>query len=105
VPRLAGSEKVLRPTREDGPLPSPRSFATREAELAFLVERVRTLHAEGVPHEEMAILYRLNARSEEYEEELAAAGIPYQVRGAAFLSRPAAKRLPRALENVDSREV
>lgn len=47
----------------------------------------------------MAILYRTNARSEDYEEALAAAGIPYQVRGGAFLARPAAKRLLRVLRD------
>ena len=43
---------------------------------------------EGVPFEEMAVLYRINARSEPFEEAFAAAGIPYQVRDGAFLRRP-----------------
>ena len=42
----------------------------------------------GVPLEEMAVLYRINARSEPFEEAFAAAGIPYQVRDGAFLRRP-----------------
>ena len=36
----------------------------------------------------MAVLYRINARSEPFEEAFAAAGIPYQVRDGAFLRRP-----------------
>ena len=45
----------------------------------------------------MAVLYRLNARSEDYEEAFALAGIPFQVRGAAFIQRPAARRTLRLL--------
>jgi DNA helicase II / ATP-dependent DNA helicase PcrA len=58
---------------------------------------VRRLAGEGVPYEEMAVLYRLNARSEDYEEAFALAGIPFQVRGAAFIRRPAAQRTLRLL--------
>ena len=46
------------------------------------------LRADDVALEEMAILYRINARSEPFEEAFAAAGIPYQVRDGAFLRRP-----------------
>jgi DNA helicase-2/ATP-dependent DNA helicase PcrA len=34
------------------------------------------------------VLYRINARSEPFEEAFAAAGVPYQVRDGAFLRRP-----------------
>jgi DNA helicase-2/ATP-dependent DNA helicase PcrA len=47
----------------------------------------------------MAVLYRLNARSEDYEEAFAFAGIPFQVRGAAFIRRPAAQRTLRLLRD------
>jgi DNA helicase II / ATP-dependent DNA helicase PcrA len=43
---------------------------------------------EAVPLEEIAVLYRINARSEPFEEAFAAAGIPYQVRDGSFLRRP-----------------
>ena len=55
----------------------------------------------GVPYEEMAILYRINARSEPFEEALAAAHVPYQVRDGAFLRRPG----PRAVLHRLQREV
>ena len=45
----------------------------------------------------VAVVYRVNARSEDFEEALADAGIPYQVRGGAFLSRPAARSVLRRL--------
>ena len=95
VPRLGGAEKVLRATRAEGPAPVARSFATAELEAAFVVERIQALHAEGVPDEEMAILFRTNARSADYEEALSEAGIPSQ--GAALLERDAAKQLLKAL--------
>lgn len=99
APRLGGSDKRLRAVRADGPEPEIRAFADRPDEIAFLVARLRAAAEERVPWEEMAILYRTNARSEDYEEALAEAGIPYQVRGGAFLERPAAKRLLRVLRD------
>ena len=95
VPRLGGAEKVLRATRAEGPEPVTRSFSTPELEAAFVVERIRELNGQGAPHEEMAILFRTNARSADYEEALSEAGIPSQ--GAALLARDAAKQLLKAL--------
>ncbi|HEX9824346.1 MAG TPA: ATP-dependent DNA helicase UvrD2, partial [Actinomycetota bacterium] len=87
--RLGGYEKILTPTRPSGPPPVVRPMLGDAAEAAFVVEEVRRLHtSEGVPHEEMAVLYRVNARSERFEEALAGAGIPFQVRDGAFLRRP-----------------
>ncbi|MBA3364339.1 MAG: ATP-dependent helicase, partial [Actinobacteria bacterium] len=93
VPKLGGVEKVLRATSAKGPEPELQPFADRPAEERFVVERIRALHQGGMPLEDMAVLYRLNARSENYEEALAGAGIPFRVRGGAFLARAAARRL------------
>jgi DNA helicase-2/ATP-dependent DNA helicase PcrA len=95
VPKLGGAEKVLRATRPEGPEPVARSFAEPVLEAGFLVERIRELYAVGTPYEEMAILFRTNARSADYEEALHDAEIPSQ--GAALLSRDAAKQLLKAL--------
>lgn len=87
--RLGGYEKVLRATRPSGPAPVVRPVPGEAVEAGFVVDEVRRLHAsEGVPYEEMAVLYRINARSERFEEALADAGIPFQVRDGAFLRRP-----------------
>ncbi len=93
TPRLGGAAKTLRPSRARGPEPVLGAFDGAE-ETRFIVDRVRSLHAEeGIPYDEMAVLYRTNARSEGYEEAFAAAWVPVQVREAAFLKRQAARRV------------
>ena len=59
----------------------------------------------SVPLEEIAVLYRINARSEPFEEAFAAAGIPYQVRDGAFLRRPGPRSVLHRLKRAgrDSR--
>jgi DNA helicase-2/ATP-dependent DNA helicase PcrA len=61
------------------------------------VARIRQLIAEGVGPGEIAILYRINARSISYELELREAGVPYQVAKGGFLERRAAKNMIRRL--------
>ncbi len=97
VPRLGGAEKVLRATRSAGPGPVTRSFGEPEHEAAYIAERMRQLHGDGTPYEEMALLFRTNARSADFEEALTDSEIPFQ--GAAFLSRAGAKQLLKALRN------
>ena len=104
VPRLGGAEKTLRATRPEGPEPELRAVAGGE-EFGIVLERIRTLAAAGVDHREMAILYRTNARSAEWEEALSAAGIPFVVRAGAFLERQAARRLLGAVRGSDSTRV
>jgi DNA helicase II / ATP-dependent DNA helicase PcrA len=87
--RLGGFRKTLRATRPSGPPTVARAAPDEEAEIVAVVQAVRGLHQdEDVPLEEIAVLYRINARSEPFEEAFAAAGIPYQVRDGAFLRRP-----------------
>jgi DNA helicase-2/ATP-dependent DNA helicase PcrA len=88
TPELGGFAKTLRATHPDGPNPTARPFAEPAAEVTFVVEEVRRLHAQAIPLEDIAVLYRINARSEPYEEAFAAAGLPYQVRDGSFLRRP-----------------
>jgi DNA helicase-2/ATP-dependent DNA helicase PcrA len=90
---LGGFEKRLRPTVGDGPNPTARGLPTAQAEVTFVLDEVEKLHAGGTAYEEMAVIYRINARSEAYEEAFADAGVPYQVRDAAFLRRPAARAI------------
>jgi DNA helicase-2/ATP-dependent DNA helicase PcrA len=89
VPRMGGFEKHLRATVPSGPPPTIRPVTGgARAEVGFVVEEVRRLVRQGIRLEQIAVLYRINARSEAFEEALAEAGIPYQVRDDAFLRRP-----------------
>jgi DNA helicase II / ATP-dependent DNA helicase PcrA len=105
TPRLGGAPKTLQAVQPAGPEPSVRPYATRDEETSSVVARMRELAAEGVPYDEIAILFRLNARSEPWEEALAQAEIPYQVRGGPFLARPAARRLRQVLGGSHSTAV
>jgi len=95
VPRLGGAEKMLRATLPSGTAPETRSFGEPEEEAAFIVERIRELQTAGTAFEEIALLFRTNARSADFEEALTDAAIPFQ--GAALLSRDGAKQLLKAL--------
>ncbi|MFN2543258.1 MAG: 3'-5' exonuclease, partial [Actinomycetota bacterium] len=87
--KLGGYDKKLRPTRSSGPQSTIRPVADEASEADLVVQEVRRLHGgERIPYEDMAVLYRINARSERFEEALADAGIPFQVRDGAFLRRP-----------------
>ncbi|MDQ7848987.1 MAG: DNA helicase PcrA [Armatimonadota bacterium] len=50
-------------------------------EARFVVETIRHHHEEGRAYREMVVLYRTNAQSRLFEEQLLRAGIPYQVVG------------------------
>src|SRR6185436_15546202 len=71
-----------------------------EEEIASVVQAVDKLRADDVALEEIAVLYRINARSEPYEEAFAAAGIPYQVRDGAFLRRPGPRSVLQRLKRL-----
>ena len=96
--RLGGFRKTLRATRPSGPPPLARAEPDEEAEVAAIVQAVRGLRTEGVPLEGIAVLYRINARSEPFEEAFAAAAIPYQVRDGAFLRRPGPRAVMQRLK-------
>ncbi|WP_251058830.1 MULTISPECIES: ATP-dependent DNA helicase UvrD2 [unclassified Streptomyces] len=68
--------------REPGPDPVYAEYPDEPAEAEGVAGRIRDLIAAGVPAGEIAVLYRINAQSEVYEQALADAGVPYQLRGA-----------------------
>ncbi|MFB4312621.1 ATP-dependent DNA helicase UvrD2 [Actinomadura sp. 21ATH] len=75
--------------RADGPDPVFNEYDDEIAEADDVARRARKLIEEGVPAREIAVLYRINAQSEAYESALAAAGVPYVLRGAErFFERP-----------------
>ncbi|MFE6459263.1 ATP-dependent DNA helicase UvrD2 [Streptomyces cinereoruber] len=80
--RAAEHRLELFSQRDPGPEPAYAEYADEPAEAEGTARRVRDLIAAGVPAGEIAVLYRINAQSEVYEQALADAGVPYQLRGA-----------------------
>ncbi|MEU9375173.1 ATP-dependent DNA helicase UvrD2 [Streptomyces sp. NPDC048255] len=80
--RAAEHRLELISQRETGPDPVYAEYPDEPAEAEGVAGRIRDLIAAGVPAGEIAVLYRINAQSEVYEQALADAGVPYQLRGA-----------------------
>ncbi|MEU5920138.1 ATP-dependent DNA helicase UvrD2 [Streptomyces sp. NPDC047141] len=80
--RAAEHRLELLSQRGTGPEPVYTEYADEPAEAEGTARRIRDLIAAGVPAGEIAVLYRINAQSEVYEQALADAGVPYQLRGA-----------------------
>ncbi|MGW4232311.1 ATP-dependent DNA helicase UvrD2 [Streptomyces sp. NPDC004980] len=80
--RAAEHRLELVSQRAKGPEPVHTEYADEPAEAEGTARRIRDLIAAGVPAGEIAVLYRVNSQSEVYEQALADAGVPYQLRGA-----------------------
>ncbi|MFF4171414.1 ATP-dependent DNA helicase UvrD2 [Streptomyces sp. NPDC001744] len=80
--RAAEHRLELISQRDPGPEPVYAEYADEPTEAEGTARRIRDLIASGVPAGEIAVLYRINAQSEVYEQALADAGVPYQLRGA-----------------------
>jgi DNA helicase-2/ATP-dependent DNA helicase PcrA len=66
-----------------------RELPDEVAEAEAVADDIVALKRAGVPLREIAVLFRINAQSENFEEALASRSIPYVVRGAArFFERP-----------------
>jgi DNA helicase II / ATP-dependent DNA helicase PcrA len=103
---IGGFHKTLRATRPSGPAVVMAPIRSGVEEADSVVDHARSLHdAEGVAYEEMAVLYRINARSEPFEEAFADAHIPYQVRDGAFLRRPGPRAAIARLRREEGRPV
>ena len=75
--------------REPGPTVTWHELPDEVAEAEAVAEEVARLKAAGTPLREMAVLLRINAQSEAFEDALTSRGIAYVVRGAArFFDRP-----------------
>ncbi|MEV7087179.1 ATP-dependent DNA helicase UvrD2 [Streptomyces sp. NPDC093085] len=80
--RAAEHRLELISQRDPGPEPACTEYADEPTEAEGTARKVRDLIAAGVPAGEIAVLYRVNAQSEVYEQALADIGVPYQLRGA-----------------------
>jgi DNA helicase-2/ATP-dependent DNA helicase PcrA len=79
--RPAGSRLRLVGQRDAGPEPAFAEHDDEPAEAAAVARRISELLDEGTPASEIAVLYRVNAQSETFEQALASLDIPYLVRG------------------------
>lgn len=79
----------LRAQRPAGPAASFTQHPDEVAEAESAAAEILRLHEAGRSWSEIAILFRINAQSETFEDALTARRIPYVVRGAArFFDRP-----------------
>jgi DNA helicase II / ATP-dependent DNA helicase PcrA len=79
----------LRAQRDAGPPVTYTPHSDEVAEAVAVATRIAGLREAGRPPGEVAVLFRINAQSEAFEDALASRGIPYVVRGAArFFDRP-----------------
>ena len=79
----------LQAQRPAGPPVTAEEYDDELAEADAAAARIQALHQAGVAWHEIAVLFRVNAQSEAYEDALTARGVPYVVRGGArFFERP-----------------
>ncbi|AWT45363.1 ATP-dependent DNA helicase [Streptomyces actuosus] len=96
--RAADHRLELVSQRPAGPEPVFTEYTDEPAEAEGAARRIRDLLDAGVPAAEIAVLFRTNAQSETYEQALADAGVPYQLRGAErFFDRPEVRKAGVAL--------
>ncbi|ROP38244.1 Rep family ATP-dependent DNA helicase [Saccharothrix texasensis] len=103
--RPSGSRLRLIGQRPDGPKPTFTEFDDETLEAAAVARRVKALLDEGVSASEIAVLYRVNAQSEVFEQALAEVGVPYQVRGGErFFQRAEVRQAMVALRSAAAHE-
>ncbi|MDE1680783.1 ATP-dependent DNA helicase UvrD2 [Streptomyces neyagawaensis] len=96
--RAADHRLELISQRPPGPEPRYTEYTDEPAEAEGAARRIRDLIGSGVPASEIAVLFRTNSQSETYEQALADAGVPYQLRGAErFFDRPEVRKAGSAL--------
>ncbi len=96
--RPAGARLRLEGQRGAGPEPSFAEYEDEPTEADAVAAAIEQLLGEGTPAAEIAVLYRVNAQSQAYEQALDGRGIPFQVRGGErFFHRPEVRAAIRAL--------
>jgi DNA helicase II / ATP-dependent DNA helicase PcrA len=79
-PPLPGGAPLVA-QRAAGPEPEFTAHEDDAAEAAAVATRAAALVEAGTPAREMAVLVRVNVQTERFEQALAQAGVPFQVRG------------------------
>lgn len=103
--RIAGTRLQLIGQRDDGPEPEFAEYADQREEATAVAHRITDLLAGGTPAAEIAVLYRINAQSEAYEQALTEQDIAYQVRGGeGFFQRSEVRRAIEELHRTAARD-
>ncbi len=74
-------DKNLYSTKGDGELISAYEAESDYEESLYIAKKIRQLFNNGVPYEDMAVLYRTNAQSRGIEEALMSNSLPYKIVG------------------------
>ena len=91
--QLMRSGQALVAQRPPGPQPVLTRYGDDASEAAGVVVQIRALIAAGVPVAQIAVLVRINADTERFEQALTQAKVPYVVRGAErFYERPVVRQ-------------
>jgi DNA helicase-2/ATP-dependent DNA helicase PcrA len=99
--RPAGSRLKLVGQRAGGPRPRFNEFEDEPTEAGAVARRIKDLLDGGLSASEVAVLFRVNAQSEVYEQALAELSIPYLVRGGErFFARPEVRQAMIALRQA-----
>lgn len=88
---VRGNQKFepLEAIRPRGQVPEVLEFATKDQECDWVANRIKDLLSSGLKASQIAVLYRINAQSEQVENALSKAGVEYQVRGGQrYFNRP-----------------
>ncbi|WP_302471758.1 ATP-dependent DNA helicase UvrD2 [[Mycobacterium] manitobense] len=102
--RIAGSKLHLVGQRPPGPEPTFSEHPDEVAEATAVAKAIARLIESGTSPAEIAVLYRINAQSEVYEEALTEAGVAFQVRGGeGFFSRQEIRQALLALQRAAER--
>ena len=91
--------------RPDGPAATFDEHPDEPTEAAVVAAGCAALIEAGTPASEIAVLYRINAQSQAYEDALSAEGVPYVVRGGErFFARPEVRQAIGVLRGADEDE-
>jgi DNA helicase-2/ATP-dependent DNA helicase PcrA len=90
--RLTKDQDTISPLESEakaGPVPRIREFQSLTDESAFVATEIKKLRDSGTLAKDIAVLYRINGQSEQFENELTKLGVEYVVRGGQrFFQRP-----------------
>ena len=75
--------KELKSVQGSGPIPAVVPLISAKQQASFVAQRALELRDEGVPLQEIAVLFRARFQAAELELELAKRNIPYVIRGGA----------------------